>query len=203
MGKSSSCPSTHPTLTNAPPPLRESKILADSEAATVPSLIWKELCQTSALAALFLAVACWDLDCGCKPAGSSKRRGGGFGGSILEPGLTTHRSVRARIMNPKMIRRSVCPCSHIFFFFASLKKKKKKKECTSPEWYRMVWWHSAGAAPFICRGGLVLGFMRRESCLSLRLIGLIQKQGCSYRGKWGRGSLIIPPPPIHIYSYWG
>lgn len=60
--------------------------------------------------------------------------------------------------------------------------------------------------PFICRGGLVLGFVRQESCLSLLLIGLIQKQGCSFGENMERGGGVAnctAPPPIHIYSYWG
>lgn len=130
MGKSSSCPSTHRTLTSAPPPVRESKILADSEAATVPSLIWKELCQTSALAALFLAVACWDLGCGCKPAGSSKRRGGGFGG--IHPG-TRPDDASIRVSpdngseNDSTERLPLLVLAH-FLFLCLVKKKRKRKK---------------------------------------------------------------------------
>lgn len=94
----------------------------------MPSLIWKELCQTSALAALFLAVACWDLDCGCKPAGSSKRRGGGLGG--IHPGTwPDDASIRASPDNESENDSTErLPLLAHFLFLCLVKKKEKEKK---------------------------------------------------------------------------
>lgn len=196
MGKSSSCPSTHPTLTNAPPPLRESKILADSEAATVPSLIWKELCQTSA--ALFLAVACWDLDCGCKPAGSSKRRGGGLGG--IHPGTwPDDASIRASPDNESENDSTErLPLLAHFLFLCLVKKKEKEKRVHIT---RMV----QNGVVAQCRSSSF--HMQRRSCARLyaqRILSLSaanwfdSETGLFIQGKMGEGVANYTPSP-HSY----
>lgn len=175
----------------------------------MPLLNWKELCQTSALAALFLAVACWDLDCGCKPAGSSE--GGLRGGGGVHPGSRPDdASIRASSdngsENDSMKRLPLLMLTHMFFLFALFKKKKKKKRVHIT---RMA----QNGAVAQCKSGAF--HMQRRSCAWLyaqRILSLSaanwfdSETGLFKQGEMGGGGGVTnytSSSPFHIYSYWG